>query len=293
VEHCEGADWGLTKKADLLHLKKKALAQIPAYDLTTKHLVEHVRLRRQAGAGPSTVNNDLIWLGVIFKTARPAWGYDLNLQIIDDAKVVCRQTKLIGRAKERNRRPTIEELNQLLAHFADADGRATIPMVEVVLFQLFSARRDAETCRLRWDDLEGRTVLVRDMKHPTHKTDERVVLTPEAYLIANRQPREEGQPLIFPYNPRSVSAAFARGCKMCGIVDLRLHDLRHECASWLAELGWQIPQMAKVTGHKSWGTLKRYTHVDSTDINDKYEDWAWRPVLQQQLAVHQSTGPDR
>jgi hypothetical protein len=30
--------------------------------LTTKHLVEHVRLRRQARAGPSTVNNDLIWL---------------------------------------------------------------------------------------------------------------------------------------------------------------------------------------------------------------------------------------
>ena len=148
IEHCQGADWGLTKKADLLHLKKKAIAEIPAYDLTAQQLVEHVKLRRQAGAGPSTVNNDLVWLGVIFKTARPAWGYDLDLQTIEDAKVVCRQARLIGRAKQRNRRPTIQELDQLLAYFEAADGRATIPMVELVLFQLFSGRRDGVTARL-------------------------------------------------------------------------------------------------------------------------------------------------
>lgn len=40
-----------------------------------------------------------------------------------------------------------------------------------------------------------------------------------------------------------------------------LHDLRHEGISRLFELGFQIPEVALVSGHTEWRTLKRYTHV--------------------------------
>ncbi|GAA6152207.1 hypothetical protein NBRC116587_16260 [Pseudoteredinibacter isoporae] len=54
--------------------------------------------------------------------------------------------------------------------FDDRDVRASIPMVEVVLFALFSSRRQDEICRIRWVDLdeENQRVLVRDMKHPVN-----------------------------------------------------------------------------------------------------------------------------
>lgn len=67
-------------------------------------------------------------------------------------------------------------------------------------------------------------------------------------------------------------------CKMLGIEDLHFHDLRHEAASRLAELGWTIPQMAAVTGHRTWATLQRYTHLAGPEPVDKYAGWRFRPV---------------
>lgn len=55
--------------------------------------------------------------------------------------------------------------------------------------------------------------------------------------------------------------AFTRACKDLGIVDLHLHDLRHEGTSRLFETGFQIPQAALVTGHRDWKMLRRYIHL--------------------------------
>lgn len=66
---------------------------------------------------------------------------------------------------------------------------------------------------------------------------------------------------IFPYNSRSVGTAFHRACVTLGIEDLHFHDLRHEGTSRLFEAGFEIPQVALVTGHKDWKMLRRYTHL--------------------------------
>lgn len=92
----------------------------------------------------------------------------------------------------------------------------------------------------------------------------------------DRQPEGE---LYFPYNSKSVSAAFTRACKCLEIKGLRFHDLRHECASWLFELGWEIPRVAGVTGHQSWATLQRYVHLRDRGVVDKYRGWKWRPSV--------------
>jgi site-specific recombinase XerD len=43
--------------------------------------------------------------------------------------------------------------------------------------------------------------------------------------------------------------------------DLHFHDLRHEATSRLFEQGYQIQEVAIVTGHQSWDMLKRYTQL--------------------------------
>ena len=151
-------------------------------------------------------------------------------------------------------------------------------MGEIVLFALFSARRQEEITRLRRDDYdaERKTILVRDMKDPRQKgVSMRLSLTDEAAVVLERQPAGE---LFFPFDPSSVSAAFTRACKMLGIVDLHFHDLRHEATSQLFELGWTIPQVAAVTGHRSWQNLQRYTHLAGPQVVDKYAGWAFRPA---------------
>lgn len=58
---------------------------------------------------------------------------------------------------------------------------------------------------------------------------------------------------------------------------LRRRDLRHEGVSRLFEMGMNIPHAAAVSGHRSWTSLKRYTHL--RDHGDKYAGWKWLPVV--------------
>lgn len=189
---------------------------------------------------------------------------------------VCKRMGFTARSGQRDRRPTIDELDKLVDYFEArrARRRDCIPMADVVRFALFSTRRQEEITRLRWDDLdvEHSRVLVRDMKHPGEKigNDQWVELPPEAIAVVLAQPRR--QACIFPYSGESISAAFTRACQFVGIVGLTFHDLRHEGVTRLFELGWTIPQVAAVSGHRSWQSLKRYTHVRQR--GDKYADWA-------------------
>jgi integrase len=150
-------------------------------------------------------------------------------------------------------------------------------MQKIVAFALFSTRRQEEITLLRWDDLDEDRILVRDMKHPGDKKGNNVYceLPPEALAIIKSMP--SGEERIFPYSTDAISAAFTRACRVLGIVDLRFHDLRHEGISRLFEMGRTIPQVAAVSGHRSWTSLKRYTHIRQS--RDKYENWKWKVKL--------------
>ena len=96
-------------------------------------------------------------------------------------------------------------------------------------------------------------------------------LATEALAVIQSMPR--AAPKIFPYSTDAISATFTRTCRFLGIDDLRFHALRHEGISRLFEMGRTIPQAAAVSGHRSWTSLKRYTHIRQS--SDKYESWTW------------------
>lgn len=249
-------------------------ASLDAIKLTPMQLIKHARSRN---AGPSTINNDFVWLRNAMRAVRLTRDMPLDLTVIDDAVGLLRSERVISASKRRDRRPTLEELNKLLEYFDSRDGRAQIKMVDVVLFAMFSSRRQEEICLLRWEDLDKRRkgILVRDMKHPTNKSDTFVYLTDEALAVIDRQDRE-GE-LIFPFNSKSISAAFTRACSFLEIKDLRFHDLRRECVSWLFERGYDIPRVSNISGHKSWSSLQIYVHLREHEPHDKYKGWEWRP----------------
>jgi integrase len=111
------------------------------------------------------------------------------------------------------------------------------------------------------------------MKHPGEKIGNHVWvdLPPEAEAIARAMPR--AAPEIFPFKTKTVSTTFTRACSVLGIDDLTFHDLRHEGVSRLFEMGWNIPHVAAVSGHRSWASLKRYTHIRQS--GDKWAGWKW------------------
>jgi integrase len=262
--------WQRSKQTHLEFLGRHSLGKLEALTLTSADLIRHVQLRRAEGAGPATVLNDLIWIGVVLRAAKSVKELPVRPEIVQQARTACRELRLVGKPRKRTRRPTAEELKRLREHFKSRDRRATIPMQAIMDFAIASARRESEICRLEWHDNDkaNRTGLVRDAKHPTGKegNHQRFKYTPEAWALVGAQP--ETNERIFPYDPKSVGTAFTRACHLLGIHDLRFHDLRHEATSRLFERGYQIHEVAQFTLHESWNELKRYTNLKPENVRD-------------------------
>jgi integrase len=255
--------WQRTKQAQLKFLESHPIGKVDAFGLTSARLIDHVRTRRAGGAGPATAANDLVWIGVVLRAAKGVRELPVRPDIVDEARTACRELRLIGKSRKRDRRPTSDELTKLDEYFRHRDARSDIPMRDIMWFAIHSARRESEICRLEASDNDpiARTGLVRDAKHPTTKegNHRRFKYTPDAWSIVERQLSRSNY--IFPYNPKSVCAAFTRACKVLGIIDLRFHDLRHEATSRLFESGYQIHEVATFTLHDSWNELKRYANL--------------------------------
>lgn len=267
---------GSTKAQVLRSLKTFEIAGLPCAEITS---VEIVALARDLsdGRSPQTVATYLSHLGTIFAIAEPAWGIPLDADAMRSARSVCVRLGLTGKSVSRDRRPTIDEMGALMAYF---DGRkhslwAKVPMVEICIFAMFSTRRQEEITRILRSDFDavaGR-IMVRDMKHPGDKAGNDVWCDlPDPALRILRGVRGEG-PQFFPFNSQTVSSNFTRACKRLGIAGLRFHDLRHEGISRLFEMGLTIPKAASVSGHRSWQSLQRYSHIRQS--GDKWAEWEW------------------
>jgi integrase len=264
---------GRTKAQVLRVIKNYEIAEMRCSEITSADLVRFAQL---LPVGPATAQNYLSHLSAIFKLARPAWGYPLDYQAIKDAFVASKSLGIIAKGRFRQRRPTLDELNRLMDHFGHVKARRpdSIPMQKIIPFAVFSTRRQEEIVKIKWSDYDKTRVLIRDMKHPGDKqgNDNWCDLPPEASAFIESMPRREDR--IFPFTTDAVSAAFTRACQILGIQDLHFHDLRHDGISRQFEMGKTIPQVATISGHRSWQSLKGYSHL--RQLGDKYENWKWR-----------------
>lgn len=265
---------GVTKDQVLRTIKNSWLGELRCSEIKSTTII---RFLQELTSQPQTRGNYLSHLSAVVKVAKPAWGYPLDAAAVEDARVVADKLGLIARSRSRTRRPTLAELDKLLTYYSVYERKRSdsIPMTQLILFSIFSTRRQEETCRIVAEDVseEHSQVIVRDMKNPGEKVgnDVSTTLTPEALRLIKARGVSKGR--IWPYNAESVSSSFTRACKFLGIEDLHFHDLRHEGVSRLFEMGWTIPHVAMVSGHRSWKGLQRYTHI--SQVGDKYENWRW------------------
>ncbi|MBA6090073.1 site-specific integrase [Pseudomonas monteilii] len=276
VEYEKLRPLGKTKRATLKAIGESWFGELEDQQLTSQKLVDYAMDRiEKDGIQPQTVGNDLAHLGAVLSVARPAWGYEVDPQAMPDARRVLKKMGAVTKSVERNRRPTRDELERIIKYFQKVRDarRQEIDMVRVVVFALFSTRRQEEITRIRWDALndQEQSVLITDMKNPGQKygNDVWCHMPDEAWRILQSMPRVADE--VFPYNSRSISASFTRACHFLQIDDLHFHDLRHDGVSRLFEKGWDIPRVASVSGHRDWNSMRRYTHLRGK--GDPYEGW--------------------
>lgn len=264
-------------KSAVLEALKLSLGPSPIADIKRLKLIEYGKKRAKNGAGPATLAIDFSFMWTLLTHAAAVHGIAVFPEEVRLARVALVRLGLIGKPHERDRRPTQQELDDLISHF-DERPRQLIPMSRIIRFAVATAMRQEEICSITWDDVDirNRMVTVRDRKDPRKKdgNHQRVpMLNLTGYdaweVLLEQRIITRGKGRVFPHHHKSAGTAFQRACKQLKIRDLHFHDLRHEATSRLFEAGLTIEQVALVTGHKDWKMLRRYTNLRPEALHRK------------------------
>jgi len=161
---------------------------------------------------------------------------------------------------------SVQELRQL-GEALEAERAAYPIQTAAVMLMLFTSCRSSEILGLRWSDIRGQRLQLRDSK-----TGPRTVwMGAEGRAVLDGLPRRRNVDWIF-YNPVTrgplgrVDSYWARIRERTGFGSLRMHDLRHTYASHAAALSETLPTIGKLLGHREVRSTSIYTHLDDSDV---------------------------
>ena len=214
---------------------------------------------RRSGA---TLNRYLIALAALFAWARRERlvprGFDVPTKYVEKNK----------ESRGRVRYLSDGERDRLLAACRES---AWPRLYLFVLMGLTTGGRRGELLALRWCDLDferGEAEL-----HDTKNGDRRIlVLLPQVIeeldKFAPKKDAHKSEMLIFrsrlrPTQPYSTAKAFNEAVELARIKDFRFHDCRHCTASYMAQQGASLLEIADTLGHRQLRMVQRYAHLNT------------------------------
>jgi integrase len=210
--------------------------------------------RKRSGA---TVNRYLAALSHLFTIAIRDW------RLLDKNPV--RDISKKKESRGRTRFLTDEERAELLKACA---ASAWKPLETVVLLALSTGARRGEIINLKWTDvdLKAQRALVRDSKNGDPRQLPLVGRSLELLRTMKLQNSARSeyvfpQPSGFPAPYENFDTHWYAALDSAGIGDLRFHDLRHTTASYLAQQGASLLEIADTLGHRTMAMVKRYSHL--------------------------------
>ena len=222
--------------------------------LTTKRFEEY-RDRRLKAVAASTVKRELGLLHTVIESVRKSHGMvenpisDVRRPAVHDA----RDTRLHG-----------DDAGKLLEECAASRNQWLVP---AYLLALETGMRRSELLALEWRhvDLEARTAFLPNTKSNTTRT---VPLSSLAVAVLSGMERpSDGR--VIGTTAEGLKSAFERARARARMDHVNFHDLRHEATSRLFERGWNVMEVAAVTGHQDLQMLKRYTNLRASDLARK------------------------
>lgn len=213
------------------------------------------RAKLEPGRAPATVNRYLAAM-------RSCWNWGRSAGLVPQDRLWPDRLSLTE-PRERTRHLSDEELQRLLA-----EARAVGPtMYAAVVVSLATGVRQGELLRLRWNDvdLENKRIRVlltkngesRAVHLPPVAVEALQALTKGAVVGQHVISDEAGQA----YTKSLLESRWKKLRSAAKLTDFRWHDLRHSCASILAQEGASLVQIGSVLGHKSSSVTRRYAHL--------------------------------
>jgi integrase len=199
----------------------------------------------------SSVRKELISLRHLFRLACSEW------KLLPRFADPCLDVKAPKVRDERTQHLSPDQFRKVLA---------ASPETMRPIFALLTATgmRRSELIDCRWKYVDGSRILLPTSKNDTPKE---VHLNSFAQRVLASIPQGGPEDRLFPdVNPEAVSMAFHRVCEVLGIVDIRLHDLRHTFGTWLRQQGIELDVIAAQLGHRDLRMTKRYARIASAQV---------------------------
>jgi integrase len=183
---------------------------------------------------------------------------------------------------KRQRFLTGEELARLGEAFSAAEQGGTVNPVHLAALRLllFTGCRMSEVTTLRWANVDIERAM---LNLPDSKTGAKSVFlsAPALRVLAELARPEDGDAPVFPALRRRRPGALSsiddlrspweRLREAAGLMDVRLHDLRHTFASAAAAGGISLQLIGGLLGHASTRTTERYAHLVDVAHRDAVE----------------------
>lgn len=244
-----------SERSNLRALRDEPAAALALARIGSREVAQMRDAWARAGLKPASIRRRMVTLSHVFTIAAREWG------MVGLANPV-RAVKLAPENNARERRAGDEEIEAICA----ASGSVELPAIVRLLVE--TACRRSEVVHNTWANVNLAQRTLHIPKELAKSKEARTVpLTHRAVEILKALPRRiDGR--LFGVRPDSVTQAFDRAAQRAGIADLRIHDLRHEATSRLAEK-LQAHELAKVTGHRDMKMVLRYYHPRAADLAKK------------------------
>ena len=229
----------------------EALGDKPIIDITSTDINEALSTL-PAHLKNATINRYVAAISVVFSYACREYGLHIN------------PVRKIPSLPENNERTRFLSEAERTSLFKACRASHWDKLYLIVLLAITTGARKGELTKLRWNDIDfdRRTAYVATTKNGQPK----VLPLTDSVIRELQIFNKNDSSLIFASRIKcEVAYCFTKPWKKAledaEIKDFRFHDLRHSCASYLAQSGASLLEIADVLGHKQISVTKRYAHL--------------------------------
>lgn len=241
---------------------KQRLGHLQLNKITRQHLVDFHSALKESGLAGATCDHYLKWISRAINVF-----IDMNVGVLKENPAS--RVKLFNLDNKVEHYLDDTELETLMTVLQTGANR---PVCMIAMFLLSTGARMNEVLSAEWSQINIRT---RTWKIPALNSKSKKVrsvpLNDSALAIISQLNTEAEFEFLFvnrvtgnPYT--NIHKAWGKIRNQAGLPNLRIHDLRHQYASFLVNSGRTLYEVQQILGHSTSKVTERYSHLSSSTL---------------------------